>query len=139
MRSRPTTALAPEGLRAWDRDVGGKRRIDLGARPPARSELVAWCSAALEAQAASGSSMANYAARIGVSAPTFYQWRRRLESPAHRQRSRPKMVEVALAGPSADAGGGMAVRVCEGRRSIEVRRQFDGQDLRRLVMLLDSC
>ena len=44
--------------------------IDLGARPTLRHRD----SATLDAQAASGLSVADYAARIGVSVPTRYQW-----------------------------------------------------------------
>jgi hypothetical protein len=33
----------------------------------------------------------------------------------------------------------MVVRVGDGRRSIEVPRGFDGDDLRRLVAVLESC
>lgn len=92
-----------------------------------------------DAQAASGLSVADYAARIGVSVPTLYQWRRRLESRPLRGKSRPKLVEVALAGPAPSATDGMVVRVCQGRRSIEVPDGFHGDDLRRLVAVLESC
>ena len=48
------------------------RRIDPGARPRSRAELAAWYSAVLDAQSASGLSVAQYAGRIGVSIPTLY-------------------------------------------------------------------
>ena len=115
------------------------RRIDLDVRPAGRSELAAWYSAALDAQAASGLSVADYAARIGVSVPTLYQWRRRLASATGGGQGRAKLVEVALAGPAPTAIDDLVVRVCGGRRSIEVPRGFDGDDLRRLVAVLESC
>lgn len=117
------------------------RRIDLGPRPGSRSALAAWYSAALDAQAASGLSVASYAERIGVSVPTLYQWRRRLESPSppHGGRGDAQLIEVALAEPATRASDGVLVRLCDGRRSIEVPRGFDGDDLRRLVAVLESC
>jgi len=115
------------------------RRIDLGERPTRRSELAAWYSSALDAQAVSGLSVGAYAERIGVSVPTLYQWRRRLASPPRGGRGHAKLIEVALAGPATRASDGVLVRLCEGRRSIEVPRGFDGDDLRRLVAVLESC
>lgn len=115
------------------------RRIDLGGRPTSRGDLAAWYSAALEAQAASGLSVADYAERIGVSVPTLYQWRRRLESPTASDAAGAKLVEVTVTRPAASGCDGMVVRVCDGRRSIEVPSGFDGDDLRRLVAVLESC
>jgi hypothetical protein len=31
------------------------------------------------------------------------------------------------------------IRVCDGRRSIEVPHDFDGDDLRRVIEVLESC
>lgn len=115
------------------------RRIDLGVRPTSRSELAAWYSAALDVQAASGLSVADYAAQIGVSVPTLYQWRRRLESPTRADRDGAKLVEVTVARQAPSGCDGMVVRVCDGRRSIEVPGGFDCEDLRRLVEVLESC
>jgi len=114
-------------------------RIDLGARPTNRRELAAWYSAALDAQAASGLSVAAYAKRLGVGFPTLYQWRRRLESQSRGDRGRAKLVEVMVTRRPPSATDGIVVRVCEGRRSIEVPRGFDGDELRRLVTVLESC
>ena len=50
-----------------------------------------------------------------------------------------KLVEVAVAQPAPHAVGGMVVRLCAGRRSIEVSPGFDDEDLRRLVAVLESC
>lgn len=116
------------------------RRIDLGARPTSRDELAAWYSAALEAQAASGVSVTDYAEQIGVTAATLYQWRRRLSSSSGDSQRRANLVEVTIGRPSpANIAPGMIVRLGDGRRSIEVPRSFDGDDLRRLVTVLESC
>lgn len=101
--------------------------------------MASWYSAALDAQAASGLTVADYAARIGVSVPTLYQWRRRLESPTRGNSGSAKLVEVTVARRAPSGCDGMVVRVCDGRRSIEVPRGFDGDDLRRLVAVLESC
>jgi hypothetical protein len=116
------------------------RRIDVGARPASRSELAEWYSAALADQAASGMSVAKYAGYLGVSVPTLYQWRRRLGVDVGDPVSgSAKLVEVTLARPTAVAAGGLVVRLCAGRRSVEVPRGFDEDDLRRLVTALESC
>lgn len=115
------------------------RRIDPGARPTSRSDLSAWYSAALDDQVASGLSVAAYAGRIGVSVPTLYQWRRRLGSPMRVTERRPKLIEVALTGERPRGVDGLVVRVCEDRRSIEVPRGFDDDDLRRVIGVLESC
>ena len=115
------------------------RRIELGERPTSREDLAAWYSSALEAQAASGLSVADYAARIGVSVPTLYQWRRRLESPACGSQDRAKLVEVTIARQTpTSATADMIVRL-GGNRRIEVPPGFDSNDLRRLITLLESC
>ncbi len=113
------------------------RRNDLGARPTSRQELAAWYGAVLEAQARSGLSVAEYAGRVGVTSATLYQWRRRLGED-HGDRGGAKLVEVAVAGAEC-SGEAMVVRVSDGRRSIEVPRGFDDDDLRRLIAVLESC
>ena len=116
------------------------RRNDVGARPASRSELAEWYSAALADQAASGMSVAKYAGYLGVSVPTLYQWRRRLGVDVGDPVSgSAKLVEVTLARPAAVAAGGLVVRLCAGRRSVDVPRGFDEDDLRRLVTALESC
>lgn len=98
--------------------------------------MAAWYAAALEAQAGSGLSVADYAERLGVAAPTLYQWRRRLAASTDGT----NLVEVTIARPATVNGaGGMIVRVGDGRRSIEVPPGFDSADLRRLVGVLESC
>jgi hypothetical protein len=116
------------------------RRIDVGPRPAGRDELAAWYAEALEVQAASGLSVAEFAGRIGVSVPTFYAWRRRLGSSAPRELPA-KLVELTVTrgASGATAAGAMVVRLCTGRRSIEVPAGFDDAELRRLVATLESC
>lgn len=116
------------------------RRIDVGARPASRSELTEWYAAALADQAASGLSVAEYAGHLGVSVPTLYQWRRRIGAPKRGATADgTKIVEVTLARSAPVTSDSMVVRVCSGRRSIEVPRGFDDEDLRRLVAALESC
>ena len=113
------------------------RRNDLGARPTGRQELAAWYGAVLVAQARSGLSVAEYAERVGVTGATLYQWRRRLGED-RGVGGRAKLVEVAVAGREG-IGEALVVRLSDGRRSIEVPRGFDDDDLRRLIALLESC
>jgi transcriptional regulator with XRE-family HTH domain len=111
------------------------RRNDVGARPTSRQELADWYGVVLVAQARSGLSVAEYAERVGVTGATLYQWRRRL---GEGRGGRAKLVEVAVAGP-AGRGEALVVRLSDGRRSIEVSRGFDDEDLRRLIAVLESC
>ena len=116
------------------------RRIDVGARPTSRSELLDWYAAALADQASSGMSVAEYAGHLGVSVPTLYQWRRRIGSTKREVATvGAKLVEVTLARSAPVATDGFIVRVCSGRRSVEVPRGFEDADLRRLVTVLESC
>jgi len=91
------------------------------------------------AQAASGLSVADYARELGVSVPTLYLWRRRLGSA--RSEDRPaKLIEVTVTRPTASASdNNMLVRIGDGRRIVVVPRGFDGDDLRRLIAVLESC
>jgi len=57
-----------------------------------------------------------------------------------RRQGRANWVEVTIGRSSpANIAPGMIVRLGDGRRSIEVPRSFDGDDLRRLVTVLESC
>jgi len=118
------------------------RRNDLGLRPTSREELAVWYASALEDLAASGLSVAAYAAQIGVTPATLYQWRRRLSSSGDAVvgGDRGRLVEVTIGGRSSTCRDvGMVVHVGGGRRCIEVPRGFDSEDLRRLVVVLESC
>ena len=113
------------------------RRNDPGVRPTSRKERAAWYGAVLEAQARSGLSVCDYADRIGVTATTLYWWRRRLGQRGG-VRHPVSLVEVAVAGTEC-SGEALVVRLSDGRRTIEVPRGFDGDDLRRLIAVLESC
>lgn len=121
------------------------RRKTIRERPASRSELAGWYAEVLEQQATSGLSVTDYAAVAGVSAWTLYQWRRRLApvAPAGRKCDRattPRLIEVSIARPPARSTvSDLVVRVCEGRRSIAVPCGFNDEDLRRLVLVLESC
>jgi hypothetical protein len=115
-------------------------RIDLEERPSSRDELAGWYAAALDAQSRSGLSVTGYAEQIGVTAATLYQWRRRLASSAAVGPSRAKLVEVTIASPNREvARTAVVVRICDGRRSIDVPRGFDSDELCRLITTLESC
>jgi len=119
------------------------RRIDVGPRPTSREELAAWYAEALEAQAASGLSVAEFAQRMGVSMPTLYMWRRRLGSRSRPAQLPARLVEVTVARPCSESFEAtrptLVVRLCSGRRSIDVPAGFDDDDVRRLVAALESC
>ena len=118
------------------------RRIDLGQRPTSREELADWYATALAAQASSGLSVSAYAAQLGVTAATLYQWRRRLacEGDGDHEGLPANLVEVTLARSTPSvAEHRLLVRIGDGRRSIEVPRGFDAADLQRLVTALESC
>lgn len=113
------------------------RSIDLGERPTGRDERAAWYRAALEQQAESGLSMAEFATRVGVSAWTLYDWRRRLaDGDAGDASSRLMEVDVVPRVPS--GGGHLAVHLRSGHR-IDVPADFDDSRLRRLIGVLESC
>ena len=116
------------------------RRIDVGPRPAGRDALAAWYAEALDVQRASGLSVAEFAPRVGVSAPTFYAWRRRLAAATPRELPA-QLVELTVARRSSPAAatGPMVVQLCAGRRSIEVPAGFDGAELQRLVAAIESC
>ena len=121
-------------------------KLRITARPRGRDELAEWYAAALDDQATSGLTVAEYAEEIGVAAATLYQWRRRLSVDAGGDLSAPPrpagLVEVTLEAertePSIEAAGVFTVRLGCGR-SIELPQHFDGSELRRLVEILESC
>jgi len=116
------------------------RGNELGERPTRREDLAAWYESLFERYAESDLSVAEFATRAGVSTWTFYQWRRRLSEGAKPQAASTHLVEVSVA-PAAAATSrstGLAVELSTGHR-IEVEGGFDGQELKRLVGVLESC
>lgn len=114
-----------------------------GPRPQSREELAGWYGAMLEEHAESGLSLKAYAERVGISAWTLYDWRRRLGrdsdggGPTEQE---PTLVEVAVVTPAERRSTtGFVVRVNEDRRSIVVPPGFDGDELRRVVAAVESC
>ena len=94
----------------------------------------------MSAQAASGLSVTDYAELIGVTAATLYQWRRRLAAAGDDAPAPGNLVEVTIARPTASiSSSNLLVRIGNGRRSIEVPRDFEANDLRRLIAVLESC
>lgn len=113
-------------------------------RPTSRSGLAEWYAGVLQRQAKSGLSVAECAARAGVSAWTLYQWRRRLAAPGNGGESRPRLVEVAITrdgpGPRPEVEAeGLTLHLDRGRRIVTLPRGFDTDDLRRLIGVLESC
>lgn len=105
--------------------------------------MAEWYAAILEQQSASGLSVTAFAEEAGLSAWTLYDWRRRLSRTEPPEQeclpSKPKLIEVAVARPELASEVHMVVRLGDGRRSIAVSHGFDGDDLRRLVSVLESC
>lgn len=105
--------------------------------------MAEWYAALLEQQAASRLSVTAFAERVGLSAWTLYDWRRRLSGTGPVDQgslpSKPKLIEVAVARPESASDEHLVVHLGDGRRSIAVRHGFDCDDLRRLVAVLESC
>ena len=115
-------------------------------RPSSRDQLASWYAAALKEQAASGLSIAEFAAELGVSAATLYQWRRRLadavDGSVATESSAPELIEVVLGGsqrvPRGPSPASLTVRL-PGSREIEIPSGFDAEALQRVVRALESC
>ena len=102
-------------------------RDGLGERPTSRKDLAAWYSAALDAQARSDLSVADYAKQVGVVGWTLCDWRRRLGGGGVRDRA--KFVQATVVrSTGAESGGALVVRAGACRRS----RQGDLDILGRL-------
>lgn len=116
--------------------------IDLTERPRSRAKLEAWYAAALEEQASSGLSVAAYATKIGVTAATLYQWRRRLSCKPDELGANSVephgLIQVSLKSPASPAFDRFVVRL-ERDRFIEVPYSFDESALGRLIAVLDAC
>lgn len=85
--------------------------------------------------------MREFAEEAGLSAWTLYDWRRRLLSRpgTEAKPSPPKLIEVVLAEPEQAVAVGLVVRLSNSRHRIEAPPGFDGDELRRLVEVLESC
>lgn len=114
------------------------RRDATGARPSRREDLAAWYRSLLERQAASGLSVTDFAATAGVSAWTLYEWRRRLDDIASHRGTTPQLVEVSVVSSSPPTSAGISVELRSGHR-LDVRAGFDDHELRRLIVVLESC
>ncbi|RLA56225.1 MAG: hypothetical protein DRR04_14225 [Gammaproteobacteria bacterium] len=114
-------------------------------RPPSsRQERAAWYTTALEDQASSGLSMAEYAAEVGVAAATLYQWKRRLsgraESPSGSNTARPSgLIQVGLNDSVAVEAQSMFIVRLSPERSIEVPQDFETEALEQLLSILEAC
>lgn len=112
------------------------------ARPSSRSELAGWYASLLADQEASGLSVAEYAAEVGVTSATLYNWRRRLGSKRRRHRGEGAglvrvHVKADVHRPDA-AAKALVIRV-GGGRSIDVPPGFDAGELARVLEVLESC
>ena len=118
-------------------------KSDLHVRPPRREDLAGWYADVLADQEASGLSVAEYAADLGLTATTLYQWKRRLSVSAQRSgasRSQATgLIQVSLRRESfPDEGPAFVVRLT-GERCVEVPADFDGDALHRLLGVLETC
>lgn len=118
------------------------RRNTPWERPTRREDLAGWYAAMLDRQSESGMSVTDFAASAGVSAWTLYQWRRRLAEDDGGREAAPRLVEVAVlpsaAPATARAAASLSVELRSGHR-LEVQAGFDGNELRRLIKVLESC
>ena len=106
-----------------------------------------WARQHVEAQAESGLSVEDFCFAYGVSVHTFYGWRRRLkakrpsppgEDAASRLPLQQLFAEVAVLSPEPVPSESMAEVVVRGGRRLQVGADFDEEELRRLVALLES-
>ena len=116
------------------------RRSELGERATRREDLADWYESLFDLYAESELSVADFAARAGVSTWTFYQWRRRLAESVKRKPTPAHLVEVSVVPAAATTARStaLAIELRSGHR-IEVGSGFDGQELKRLVGVLESC
>jgi len=118
------------------------RKTNLCERPSSRSDRADWYARALEEQASSGLSLAEYAEELGIPAVTLYRWRQRLSAQSAVEPSAPSpfgLVEVSLDEEvPLDSCGPFVVRL-GGDRGVEVPAKFSKEDLRRLIRVVESC
>jgi transposase len=83
----------------------------------------------------SGLSVRAYCARVGVSEPTFYAWRREVE---RHTAATPAFVPVSLApGEPSASDGRLEIVLADGRR-VRVLPGFDAATLRQLLVVLEE-
>ena len=120
----------------------GMTTMNADDRPTERSALAAWYGEALADQEESGLSMAAYAAKVGVTRATLYQWRRRLARDRSSDETATGLVRVrvdcAIEQEEEERLVGLIVRLPRGR-SIVVPSGFDADDLVRVIEVLDAC
>jgi hypothetical protein len=90
----------------------------------------------IDGQRPSGQTVAAYCRDRGIKDSAFYAWKRRLRSPAKRNRfSKPAFIEVKPSSLSATE----AIEIClHGERRLLVRRGFDRDLLLEVVRTVES-
>jgi transposase-like protein len=106
-----------------------------------------WARQHVEAQAESGLSVADFCFAYGLPVRTFYGWRRRLnakgiastyEDTTSLLSVQPLFAEVAVFSPESVSSASVVEVMLRSGRRLEVRTDFDEEELRRLVALLES-
>lgn len=88
--------------------------------PRASEEKQAYWQAAIELQAESGLSVRQFCRQEGLSAPSFYAWRRRLASrtapPACQEDTKPAFVPVEITASEGQAEPALVVQLASGTK-----------------------
>lgn len=118
--------------------------FDPRSRPGGGEALALWYAEALAEQLRRGISVSEFAAEIGVSAVTLYQWRRRLAAGAETDvpvRAAPKgLIELKLDERSPAPSGRPPFRLDMSEQGVlEIPADFDEQALTRLLGVLRAC